>query len=143
MAKEFSRATRVAEQMQRELADLLMFEVKDPRIGMVTITAVEVTGDMAHAKIFYSAPQAKSTQAQPNQTKSSQAKPNAINHTKTLQSIQNGLENSAGYLRTQVAKRMLLRTVPQLHFVYDESIDIGMKMSQLIEAARATDKNPD
>jgi ribosome-binding factor A len=128
MAKEFSRSTRVAEQMQRELADLLMFEVKDPRIGMVTITAVEVTGDMAHAKIFYSAPQAKST-----------AKPNVANHAKTLQSIQNGLENSAGYLRTQVAKRMLLRTVPQLHFVYDESIDIGMKMAQLIDAARASD----
>ena len=132
MAKEFSRATRVAEQMQRELADLLMFEVKDPRIGMVTITAVEVTGDMAHAKVFYSAPQAKSTQA-----------PSAANHAKTLQSIQNGLENSAGYLRTQVAKRMLLRTVPQLHFVYDASIDIGMKMSQLIDAARASDNKPD
>ena len=133
MAKEFSRATRVAEQMQRELADLLMFEVKDPRIGMVTITAVEVTGDMAHAKIFYSAPQAKPTQS----------KTSIANHAKTLQSIQNGLENSAGYLRTQVAKRMLLRTVPQLHFVYDESIDIGMKMAQLIDAARATDKNLD
>ena len=133
MAKEFSRATRVAEQMQRELADLLMFEAKDPRIGMVTITAVEVTGDMAHAKIFYSAPQAKATQAIPN----------AANHTKTLQSIQNGLENSAGFLRTQIAKRMLLRTVPQLHFVYDESIDIGMKMAQLIDAARATDKDQD
>jgi ribosome-binding factor A len=129
MAKEFSRSTRVAEQMQRELADLLMFEVKDPRIGMVTVTAVEVTGDMAHAKIFYSAPQAQSTQA----------KPNMANHAKTLQSIQNGLENSAGYLRTQVAKRMLLRTVPALHFVYDESIDIGIKMAQLIDAARASD----
>ena len=133
MAKEFSRATRVAEQMQRELADLLMFEVKDPRVNMVTITAVEVTGDMAHAKIFYSAPQSNATSA----------KPNIANHAKTLQSIQYGLENSAGYLRTQVAKRMLLRTVPQLHFVYDESIDIGMKMAQLIDAARATDKNLD
>ena len=128
MAKEFSRATRVAEQIQRELADLLMFEVKDPRVKMVTITAVEVTGDMAHAKIFYSAPQAK---------------PAAANNAKTLQSIQNGLENSAGYLRTQVAKRMLLRTVPQLHFVYDASIDIGMKMSQLIDAARASDNKLD
>ena len=116
MAKEFSRATRVAEQMQRELADLLMFEVKDPRVTMVTITAVEVTGDMAHAKVFYSA-----------------AKPSV--------GLQNGLEKSAGYLRTQVAKRMLLRTVPQLHFVYDESIDIGIKMAQLIDAARATDKD--
>jgi ribosome-binding factor A len=118
MAKEYSRSHRVAEQMQRELADLLQFEVKDPRVGMVTITAVEVTGDMAHAKIFYSA-------------------------TKASQSLQNGLEKSAGFLRTQVAKRMLLRTVPQLHFVYDESIDIGIKMGQLIEAARATDNKAD
>ena len=133
MAKEFSRATRVAEQMQRELADLLQFEVKDPRVGMVTITAVEVTGDMAHAKIFYSAPQSSSAQAMPNDA----------NRAKTLQSIQNGLEKSSGFLRSQVAKRMLLRTVPQLHFVYDESIDIGMKMAQLIDAARATDKNLD
>ncbi len=133
MAKEFSRATRVAEQMQRELADLLQFEVKDPRVGMVTITAVEVTGDMAHAKIFYSAPQSKSAQAMPSDA----------NRAKTLQSIQNGLEKSSGFLRSQVAKRMLLRTVPQLHFMYDESIDIGMKMAQLIDAARATDKNLD
>lgn len=131
MAKEFTRSTRIAEQMQRELADLLMFEVKDPRVSMVTITAVEVTGDMAHAKIFYTAPQSK------------EAKANLANHAKALQSIQNGLEKSAGYLRTQVAKRMLLRTVPALHFVYDESIDIGMKMAQLIDAARATDKNQD
>ena len=72
MAKEFSRSTRVAEQMQRELADLLMFEVKDPRVTMVTITAVEVTGDMAHAKIFYSAPPSKEVKAK--------------------QSLQNGLE---------------------------------------------------
>ena len=114
MAKEYSRSHRVAEQMQRELADLLQFEVKDPRIGMVTITAVEVTGDMAHAKIFYSA-------------------------AKASDSLQKGLEKSTGFLRTQLAKRMLLRTVPQLHFVYDESIDIGMKMAQLIEAARASD----
>lgn len=114
MAKEFSRSNRVAEQMQRELADLLQFEVKDPRVGMVTITAVEVTGDMAHAKIFYSA-------------------------AKSSNNLQKGLEKSAGFLRTQLAKRMLLRTIPQLHFVYDESIDIGMKMAQLIDAARASD----
>ena len=51
MAKDFARSDRVAEQMRRELADLLQFEVKDPRVGMVTVTEVEVTGDMAHAKI--------------------------------------------------------------------------------------------
>lgn len=113
MAKDFSRSHRVAEQMQRELADLLMFEIKDPRVKMVTITAVEVTGDMAHAKIFYSASQASD-------------------------SLQQGLEKSAGFLRTQIAKRMLLRTVPQLHFVYDASIDNGMMMSKLIDEALAT-----
>lgn len=116
MAKEFSRNTRIAEQMRRELADLLQFEVKDPRVGMVTITEVEVSGDMAHAKIYYSV-----------------AKPS--------DSLQQGLEKSAGFLRTQVAKRMLLRTVPQLHFVYDESIDNGMKMAQLIDAALVDSKN--
>lgn len=117
MAKEFSRSHRVAEQMQRELADLLQFEVKDPRVSMVTITAVEVTGDMAHAKIFYSA-------------------------SKPSDSLQQGLEKSAGFLRTQLAKRMLLRTVPQLHFVYDASIDNGMMMSKLIDQALATGLDP-
>jgi ribosome-binding factor A len=118
MAKEYSRSHRVAEQMQRELADLLQFEVKDPRVGMVTITAVEVSGDMAHAKVFYSA-------------------------AKASDSVQKGLEKSSGFLRTQLAKRMLLRTIPQLHFVYDESIDVGIKMAQLIEAARASDSKLD
>jgi ribosome-binding factor A len=103
----------VAEQMQRELADLLMFELKDPRVNMVTITGVEVTGDMAHAKIFYSA-------------------------AKSSDSLQQGLEKSAGFLRTQLGRRMLLRTVPQLHFVYDASIDNGMKMSKLIDEALAS-----
>lgn len=112
MAKAFSRSNRVAEQMRREIADLLMFEVKDPRVNMVTVTEVEVTGDMAHAKIFYS------------------AKANT-------DALQKGLEQSAGYLRSQIAKRMLLRTVPQLHFVYDASIDNGMKMAQLIDVALA------
>lgn len=55
MAKAFSRNDRISEQMRRELADLLMFEVKDPRVQMVTLTGVEVTGDMAHAKVFYTA----------------------------------------------------------------------------------------
>lgn len=118
MAKEYSRSHRIAEQMQRELADLLQFEVKDPRVNMVTITAVEVAGDMAHAKIFYSA-------------------------SKVSDSLQKGLEKSTGFLRSQLAKRMLLRTVPQLHFVYDASIEIGMKMTQLIDAARASDNKLD
>lgn len=115
MAKDFARSDRVAEQMLRELADLLQFEVKDPRVGMVTVTEVEVTGDMAHAKIYYSAP--------------------LKNNPKAAAELQAGLEKTAGFLRSQLSKRMLLRTVPQLHFVYDASIDRGMKISKLIDEA--------
>lgn len=118
MAKEFSRSQRVAEQLRRELADLLQFEVKDPRVGRVTVTEVEVSGDMAHAKIYYSAP------------------PTAQDTGES----QKGLEKSAGFLRGQLAKRMMLRTVPQLHFIYDASIDRGMRLSQLIDEALAPDQ---
>ena len=118
MAKAYSRSSRIAEQMRRELADLLQFEVKDPRIGMVTITEVEVTGDMAHAKVFYSAKAG-------------------------TPELQQGLEKSAGFLRTQIAKRMLLRTVPQLHFEYDASADYSMKMAKLIDEALGHDGSKD
>lgn len=110
MAKEFARHHRVAEQIQRELADLLQFEVKDPRVSKVTITEVEVTGDLAHAKIYFSAPE---------------------NPPELLK----GLEKAAGFLRSQLSQRMLLRTVPQLHFVYDASIERGMHLSRLIDDA--------
>lgn len=119
MAKDFSRSDRVAEQVRRELADLLQFEVKDPRVSMVTITEVEVSGDMAHAKIFYSAPVQDNPQA--------------------MAELQKGLEKSAGFLRSQLGKRMMLRTVPQLHFIYDTSIDQGMKISRLIDEALGPD----
>ncbi len=113
MAKEFSRSHRVAEQMQREVADLLQFEVKDPRVGMVTVTEVQVSGDLTHAKIYYSA-------------------------NKGTPELQAALENISGFLRSQLSKRMLLRVTPQLHFVYDSSIDNGMKISNLIDVALST-----
>ncbi|OAJ69858.1 ribosome-binding factor A [Methylobacillus sp. MM3] len=118
MAKEFARSQRVAEQIQRELADLLQFEVKDPRVSMVTITEVEVTGDLAHAKVYYS-----STENSPE--------------------LQKGLEKAAGFLRSQLSQRMLMRTVPQLHFVYDASIERGMRLSRLIDDAVAEDNKSD
>ncbi len=98
--------------MRRELADLLMFEVKDPRVNGLTITEVEVTGDMAHAKVYYVSQ-------------------------KPSKGLQAGLETASGFLRSQVSKRMMLRTIPQLHFIYDQSIDNGIKMSTLIDTALA------
>ena len=120
MAKEFSRSQRVAEQIRRELADLLQFEVKDPRVGRITVTEVEVSGDMAHAKVYYSAPPAEQETGE----------------------LQKGLEKSAGFLRGQLASRMLLRTVPQLHFIYDASIDRGMRLSRLIDEALSPEQPP-
>lgn len=114
MAKEFARSKRVAEQLQRELADLLQFELKDPRVGMVTITEVEVSGDLSHAKIYF------------------------IVHEHADDALK-GLQAAAGFLRSQLSKRMLLRTVPQLHFVYDSAIERGMQLSQLIDQAVAAD----
>lgn len=114
MAKEFARSQRVAEQIQRELADLLQFEVKDPRVSRVTVTEVEVSGDLAHAKVFYSS-------------------------TENAPELQKGLEKAAGFLRSQLSQRMLMRTVPQLHFVYDASIERGMRLSRLIDDAVAQD----
>lgn len=115
MAKEFARSQRVAEQLQRELADLLQFEAKDPRVARVTLTEVEVSGDLAHAKVYYSAPE----------------NPPELLH---------GLQKAAGFLRSQLSQRMLMRCVPQLHFVYDASLDRGMRLSRLIDEAVAQDQ---
>lgn len=115
MAKEFSRSQRVAEQIRRELADLLQFEVKDPRVGRVTLTEVEVAGDLAHAKIYFV-------------TQDDAAAATAA------------LTKAAGFLRSQLSQRLLLRSVPQLHFVYDESLDRGIHLSQLIDQAIAAEK---
>jgi ribosome-binding factor A len=116
MAKEFSRSQRVAEQIRRELADLLQFEVKDPRANKATLTEVEVTGDLAHAKVYF------------------------VTHEDAVAATE-ALTKSAGFLRTQLSKRMLMRTVPQLHFVFDESLDRGIHLSQLIDQARSTDND--
>lgn len=114
MARDFPRSRQVAEQIQRELADLLQFELKDPRVGMATITEVDVSGDLAHAKIYIVAHE---------------------NAEETLK----GLQSAAGFLRTQLSKRLSLRSVPQLHFVYDSTMERGLKLSQLIDQAMEAD----
>jgi ribosome-binding factor A len=115
MAKDFARTDRVAEQIQRELAQSIRLELKDPRVSKVTITGVEVTNDYAHAKVFYTALDGAS------------------------QNLQQGLERSAGFLRSQLAHAMKLRLTPQLHFVYDTSVERGVHLSQLIDQAVASD----
>ena len=118
MKKTSQRAQRVGDQIQRELADLLRLHVKDPRIGMVTITAVEVSPDLSHAKIFF--------------THLAGAEHSA--------SAIEALQHSAGYLRSELAHRFKLYSVPQLHFTYDDSIESGLKLSKLIDDALADDR---
>lgn len=115
MPKDYARTDRVAEQIQRELAELVRLEVKDPRVRMVTITGVEVVRDYSHAKVFYTTLEGAGDK------------------------VQQGLDRAAGFLRSQLAHAMKLRITPQLHFVYDESVERGIHLSQLIEQAVASD----
>ena len=116
MAKESARARRIADQIQRELSELIRLELKDPRVsGLITLTGVEVSPDYSHAKVFFTAIGADS------------------------QGIETaaGLQRAAGFLRSQLAQRLMLRVVPQLHFVYDVSVERGMRLTRLIDEAVA------
>ncbi|PAU61761.1 30S ribosome-binding factor RbfA [Pseudomonas indica] len=120
MAKEFSRTQRIGDQMQRELALLVQREIKDPRLGLVTITAVDVSRDLSHAKVFI--------------TVMGKDSPEQIAQNLEI------LSEAAGFLRMQLGKAMKVRSVPQLHFHYDASIRRGAELSALIERAIAEDR---
>ncbi|MCJ1883876.1 30S ribosome-binding factor RbfA [Pseudomonas sp. LA21] len=121
MAKEYSRTQRIGDQMQRELALLIQREIKDPRLGLVTITGVDVARDLSHAKVFVTV----------------MGQDDNAEVVKQNTSI---LNDAAGFLRMQLGKAMKLRTVPQLHFSYDASIRRGAELSALIERAVAEDR---
>ncbi len=112
----FSRTDRIAQQIQREIAELVRLEINDPRVRLVTITGVEVAGDYSHAKVFFTRMDGKYAEAQ------------------------QGLESASGFLRKQLARSIKLRIMPQLHFVYDSSVERGSHLSQLIDQAVASDK---
>jgi len=112
------RLRRVADQIQRELSDLLRAELKDPRVGLITLTGVEVSPDLAHAKIFYT----------------------TLAEGASLDETSAGLARAAGFLRTRLGRRLRLRVTPELHFHYDASVERGVRLSQLIDAAVAGKK---
>jgi ribosome-binding factor A len=113
MARNTPRARRIADQIQRELAELIRIEVNDPRVGMVTLTDVEVTADYGHAKVFFT----------------------LLGSEQMLRETEQALQHAAGFLRTQLSHRLRLRSVPQLHFVYDASVERGARLSRLIDEA--------
>lgn len=119
--KGFQRGERVAEQVRRDLADLIRTELKDPRVGMVSLTDVELTPDYAHAKVYFT----------------------TLNDDH-LEDIERGLKRAAGFLRRELGKRIHIHTLPELHFIYDSSIEHGASMSQLIDRANAlSDQTPE
>jgi ribosome-binding factor A len=122
MPKEYSRTQRIGDQMQRELSQLIQREIKDPRVGLVTVTAVEVSRDLSNAKVFVTVMGRDADDAA------------AVEESRKV------LQGAAGFLRMQLGKAMQLRTVPQLRFHYDASIRRGVELSALIERAVAEDR---
>ncbi|KFX06115.1 ribosome-binding factor A [Pectobacterium betavasculorum] len=112
MAKEFSRTQRVAQEMQKEIAIIIQREVKDPRIGMATVSGVEVSRDLAYAKVFVTF----LNDNDPEQVKI------AVK----------ALQDASGFIRMMIGKAMRLRVVPELTFSYDNSLVEGMRMSNLV-----------
>ena len=118
MKRTSQRAHRVGDQIQRELADLLKNDVKDPRVGPVTVTAVDVSSDLSHATVRFTHLAGKAQS----------------------EAAVSALARTSGFLRSELSRRLDLYSVPQLHFEYDDSIESGMRMSQLIDEAIAEDK---
>jgi ribosome-binding factor A len=119
MSRDFKRTDRVGAEMQRELADLIRDEIKDPALGMVTLQEVRVVRDFSQAKVFFTAMAAQ------------------LSH----KEIVTYLNEAAGHLRWLLGQRMVLRTVPKLIFVYDTSVEQGERLSNLIDQAVGDHEN--
>jgi ribosome-binding factor A len=113
MSERYSRSDRVSEAIRRELAQLIATELKDPRVGMVSLTEVEITPDYAHAKVFYT----------------------TMAEGEALQHIQDGLARASGFLRRELGRRVRIHTTPALHFVHDETLARADHLSRLIDKA--------
>lgn len=111
------RGVRVADQIQRDLAEIIAYELKDPRVGMITITEVQVTPDYAHAKVFFTS---------------------LVDNDEAVKNTLAGLRAANGFIRGQLGRRLTIHTTPDVHFVYDTSTSRGMQLSKLIDEANAS-----
>jgi len=118
MAREFSRTSRIGELIQRELAQMIQQEVSDPRVGMVTVSQVEVTSDMKYAKVYVT-------------------RLNGVDSEQDVTECIQGLSHAAGFLRRGLARRIELRNMPELRFHYDKSLEHGFYMDELIAKANS------
>lgn len=104
------RATRVGEQMKKELGEIIGRKIKDPRIGFVTVTDVEVTGDLQQAKVYIS----------------------VLGDNEQRQNTLNGLAKAKGFIRSEIGQRIRLRKTPEITFEFDESVDYGNRIESLL-----------
>jgi ribosome-binding factor A len=132
MAKEYSRTRRVADQIQRHMAELIQMELSDPRVGMVTITGVDVTHEFERARVHFTvlgSALGKKAALSEAPVENEEAKITA-----------KVLNKAAGYLRSALARRLKLRTTPQLVFIYDSSMEHGNRLTDLIKSANHSDQ---
>jgi len=120
MAREYARTDRVGQEIQKEIATILMREIKDPRLSMTTVSAVELTRDLAYAKIFVTF---------------------FTNEQSEIDSSIEVLNDAAGFIRSLLAKTLRARIMPHLRFIYDSSMAEGVRMSSLVDQAVASDRH--
>lgn len=118
MPREYPRARRVAEQVKRLLAELIRREVKDPRVGLVTVTAVDVSQDLTHARVYFT----------------------PFAGVGDGEAALEALRHAGGFLRRELRNALRLRVAPELEFVLDESVERGARLSALIDQAVAEDR---
>lgn len=118
MSKEFGRNRRVGEQMRRNLSEIVRRELNDPRLQFLSITGVDVSGDLSHAKVYFS----------------------LLNPDDDPEPAREALVRAAGFIRRQLGRGMRIRQVPALHFEHDESISRGARLTSLIDEAVARDR---
>jgi ribosome-binding factor A len=112
------RANRVGEQMKKELGDIISRKIKDPRVGFVTVTAVEVTNDLQQATVFIT----------------------VLGDEEKKEATLNGLAKATGFIRSEIGKRIRLRKTPEIYFEFDESIDYGNKIERLLADLNQADE---
>ena len=120
MPRDFNRSDRVAGSLRRELARIIQMEARDPEIGFISLSDVEVSRDLAHAKVFVTVFEPEKAEA----------------------SIR-ALNQRAGFLRSLLGKEMRIRAVPELHFHHDASVETGRQMDELIDRAVSSDRSAD
>lgn len=119
MAKEFSRSQRVSQQVQKEIALILQREIKDPRIGMVTVSGADVSKDLAYAKIFVTF---------------------LTTGDQTPEAGLEALTEASGYIRSLLGKAIRLRVTPEITFCFDQSLTEGMRISNMVSQAVKSDE---